>query len=249
MAVIVIILIMVLIAGLASGSGLAWLILLGIIIAICVGVYSASERSENALNNSLNQTEELKKQGFNTLSTKVRYTDIYEVLFDRDILKMAICYSQSGEINILDFFDIIEVEIMENGSSVSKGGIGRAIVGGVLAGGVGAIVGASTSKQVSAINSLAVKIITKKAGNSLILLPLISTETKSDSVIYKSAINFAQALYAEILSAVQDKNDKITFQIDDKNIANQIRELAKLKEEGLITEEEFNKKKNLLLFK
>ena len=40
--------------------------------------------------------------------------------------------------------DILDFELLEDGNSVIKGGLGRAVVGGALFGGVGAIVGGTT---------------------------------------------------------------------------------------------------------
>ncbi|EPZ54444.1 hypothetical protein H477_3583 [[Clostridium] sordellii ATCC 9714] len=43
-----------------------------------------------------------------------------------------------------NYKDIIEFELLEDGESITKGGLGRAVAGGVLLGGVGAIVGGVT---------------------------------------------------------------------------------------------------------
>lgn len=48
---------------------------------------------------------------------------------------------------IYSFNDIIDYEINEDGETVSKGGLGNAVAGGLLFGGVGAIVGGVTGKK------------------------------------------------------------------------------------------------------
>ena len=45
------------------------------------------------------------------------------------------------------YSEIVSFELLEDGNSITKGGIGRAVAGGVLFGGVGAIVGGSTGKK------------------------------------------------------------------------------------------------------
>ena len=45
---------------------------------------------------------------------------------------------------VFSFDDLVSYEIIENGDTVSKGGLGSAIVGGALFGGVGAVVGGIT---------------------------------------------------------------------------------------------------------
>ena len=42
---------------------------------------------------------------------------------------------------IYNFDDVIEFELLEDGETITKGGLGRALAGGILFGGVGAIVG------------------------------------------------------------------------------------------------------------
>lgn len=43
--------------------------------------------------------------------------------------------------------EIVSFELLENGNSVTKGGLGRAVAGGLLFGGVGAIVGGVTGEK------------------------------------------------------------------------------------------------------
>ena len=62
--------------------------------------------------------------------------------------------------------------------SIAKGGIGRAAVGGILFGGAGAIVGASTRKQKEVCDSLQVKVTVKGYKDPAFFIKLISTGTK-----------------------------------------------------------------------
>ena len=48
---------------------------------------------------------------------------------------------------VYSFDDIVAFELLEDGNSITKGGTGRAIAGGLLFGGIGAIVGGSTGKR------------------------------------------------------------------------------------------------------
>lgn len=139
---------------------------------------------------------------------------------------------------------------MEDNTTIMKGGIGRAIVGGVLAGGVGAIVGAGTRGSSDVVKNLALRIITNDISNSMVMITLIKSDTKRDSAFYKNCLASAQGIYPTIVSILNSsKTSKQTLSesIDSKSVSHQIRELAKLKEEGLLTEEEFNKKKKALL--
>ena len=49
---------------------------------------------------------------------------------------------------IHSYDDVLDCELLEDGGSISKGGLGRAVAGGMLLGGVGAIVGGVTGKKI-----------------------------------------------------------------------------------------------------
>ena len=61
-----------------------------------------------------------------------------------------------------------------------KGGVGRAIVGGALAGGAGAIVGANTRASKNMIYNLQIRIITSNINNSLYTINIINNSTGVD---------------------------------------------------------------------
>ena len=111
-----------------------------------------------------------------------------------------------GRFELIDFDEINGVEIMEDSSVI--GGIGRAIVGGVLAGGIGAIVGATTAKNHMANFELV--IYTKNIANPQIVLPLIKTKTKKDSLDYKSAYEFANKINASIKAIISNQTSDAT---------------------------------------
>lgn len=152
---------------------------------------------------------------------------------------------------IYDYNDIVNYELIEDGNSVSKGGIGRAIVGGVLFGGVGAIVGGSTGhKHKQTCTKLQIKITLNNINNPVEYITLIKSETKKSSLLYKTSINIVQ----EILSILEiicesNKNDYNDNKSDNKISSNidEIKKYKQLLDCGVITSQEFeNKKKQLL---
>lgn len=48
---------------------------------------------------------------------------------------------------LFNYDQIVDFELLKDGSSIASGGLGRTAVGGLLFGGVGAIVGASTGRK------------------------------------------------------------------------------------------------------
>jgi len=108
----------------------------------------------------------------------------------------------------LNFNDLIECEVLEDNSTIMKGGIGRAVAGGILLGGVGAIVGATTRKSADMVNSLTVRIVTANVTDALIMVDLIHMKLKRNHPEYKNAYEFAQKLYATVTSIISS-NEKI----------------------------------------
>lgn len=105
---------------------------------------------------------------------------------------------------ILDYHDILATEIMEDGAPVTStatartNGIGRALIGGALFGGVGAIVGASTSgsssssRTIKEVNSIDVKIVVNNTKRPVWIINFLNMKTTKGSLIYRPAIERAQ---------------------------------------------------------
>lgn len=111
-----------------------------------------------------------------------------------------------------DFSQLSSYEYIEDGAVVtkSKGGLGRAIVGGMIAGGVGAIVGASTAKQESKeiINKSHISIRTEPDKKEHIVWIIIS-KTKKGSILYDTGMMRANNILNE-LKAIEQFNEEQT---------------------------------------
>jgi len=79
---------------------------------------------------------------------------------DTNLRKIA-CELQSLSVILIDFDDIIKYEIVFDNMLVKDNAVGNAIVGGIVAGGVGAIVGASSANSKQFINSIVIHIYRK----------------------------------------------------------------------------------------
>ena len=122
-------------------------------------------------------------------------------------------------------------------------GLGRALIGGVIAGGVGAVVGANTRKT-EIITDLKIRIVTKNSSKSSYMIWLKSKEMS------KQAFEFVNEVYAMIKNIIS-KNDITKNEINNSNkgILEQFEDLQNLKNKGIITQEEFEEKKKELLNK
>lgn len=108
----------------------------------------------------------------------------------------------ASKYTFLTFGDVIGCEIHEDSAVV--GGIGRAIAGGILAGGVGAIVGAVTAKK--HVMSYKVVVYTNDVNKPQIILPLINTKVSKSDAEYNYAAEFANNVNASI-KAIMAKNE------------------------------------------
>lgn len=99
---------------------------------------------------------------------------------------------------VYSYSDIMNFELIEDGNTVTSGGLGRAVAGGLLFGGVGAIVGGATGgkKTKATCSKLQVKIVVKNINSPVLYIDLIAAEIKKDTPIYKEAIVAAQEIVA-----------------------------------------------------
>lgn len=152
---------------------------------------------------------------------------------------------------IFEYNEIISFELLEDGDIISKGGLGSAIAGGALFGGVGAIVGGVTGSKKSKVEvrELGINIFTRNDMCPKVYINLLKTgPVKSGGMIYNGYKNSAQKIIAE-LTLVTDslKNENSQGSQTAFSEADEIAKFKKLFDDGVITQEEFETKKKQLL--
>lgn len=158
---------------------------------------------------------------------------------------------------IYKFEDIVSVELVENNEvtmrkSTSRA-IGRAVVGGVLAGGVGAIIGGVTgsSKEKTKHISLVVRITFRAIDSDPIELLYFGGDDIED--FYADRLKDANTLVKLINGIIDsvDNNSVNTSSATEVNhifsVADELEKLLKLKEKGILTDDEFEKQKKAIL--
>ncbi len=120
------------------------------------------------------------------------------------------------------FDKILQCELMTDSKTILKksvsGGVGGAILGDVLAGGVGAIIGGSmgSSALTDKIKSVDLKIIINDTSNPVFKVNFFKGETKKGSSTYKTAYNEAEKWHSIFVGLIaQDKDLKLS---DSSNI-------------------------------
>lgn len=148
--------------------------------------------------------------------------------------------------------DVTEYQIVEDGDSVTKGGLGRAVAGGALFGGVGAIVGGVTgSKKTRATcTKLFIEVRIEGAPLQPVVLPYIFMETKKTSSTYKLNSKLAKELFNYFDKKANkdiNTNEEDMTTIQAPSSADEIKKYADLYAQGIITNEEFTAAKKKLL--
>lgn len=151
-------------------------------------------------------------------------------------------------VRIYKYDDIVDFELLEDGNSITKGGTGRALAGGILFGNTGAIVGGVTGnrKSKSTCSKLQIKITLHDLSNPVVYINFIETEFKKDGIVYKEAYNSAQKVLS-LLQIICTSNNKENEENTDYSRAEEIKKFKELLDIGAITQEEYDKKKKELL--
>ena len=137
---------------------------------------------------------------------------------------------------------------------VETRGVGKLIkfVGGALFGGIGAVVGGLTGgkKVKEVVKSLKVKIVLDNKIVPAEYIELLTTEFKKDGFVYRVAKQQAEDIVAILASIVAENEKNQGNNSNVQNINDPITEVKRYKElldNGIITQEEFEKKKKELL--
>lgn len=151
---------------------------------------------------------------------------------------------------LFKFEQLKDYRVFEDGSALQSSvhGIGRAVVGDMLYGGVGAIVGASTAKKITndICDSLIIRLVLDQYFEKTMDITFAQNVSKS-SESYKSAVMRLDKYTAAFDSILGRKPENDQQPESGFSEADEILKFKKLMDAGIITEEEFHAKKKQLL--
>ena len=160
------------------------------------------------------------------------------------------------------YSDIVSISYEENGNDMYNKSLGGAVVGGLLFGGVGAIVGSNTAKAVKnkKIEMMSIKILLKSTSEPTILLEIykagkdravLETKNTADKIFYEGLMKEVTGIkdIFSIIIDIVDKSSAIQSQkaSSSNSIADELTKLVQLRDAGVLTEEEFQAQKAKLL--
>jgi hypothetical protein len=150
----------------------------------------------------------------------------------------------------LEYQNLLSYELQENGSTVTKGGIGvgRAVVGGVLFGGAGAVLGGLSKKKTSKeiINKMEIRVSMKESIKNTYYVKIFDKKkVEKGSKEYDKYVKYAENVLSVLDDIASQAQEFPTSPTPD--VATQLREFKALLDDGIITQEEFDRKKMELL--
>ena len=220
----------------------------------------------NDVFNYINASSLPRKKGEkSTINTR----EIGNYLFLMDDFFKVLVLVGPGHHEIINYSDIIEVSYEENGSQLYTKSAGRtiggAIVGGVLMGGAGAVVGglSGASKQNKEIENMDIKILLRSTIRTSCVLHfkdvdrVLKTKDEADRKLYETYVQNANQA-KDVLSVIIDDAKQASAPIAQpitqsvvapasSSVADELAKLAKLKADGILTDEEFQAQKSKLL--
>lgn len=210
--------------------------------------------------------DELKKKGIVIQPSTPIIKAFNDYAFITDDTNEFVTVVTPSKIHVLQYSDIVSISYEENGSDVFNKSLGGAVVGGFLFGGVGAIVGGNTAKakQNKEVRNMSIKILLKSTSDSAIILKIyevgedgavLKTKSSADRMHYEGLMKEVTGIkdIFSIIIDIVDKNiamqktDPVTPHLSSASVADELTKLAKLKEYGILSEEEFNAQKSKLL--
>lgn len=102
----------------------------------------------------------------------------------------------SDGIQIFPYESVLEYELLEDGATEMSGGVGRAVVGGLLFGATGAIVGSTTRSTKNTCSLLVVKLTIAQFGAAY--ATYISKTVRRDSPYYLAQFKLAQDALSQL---------------------------------------------------
>lgn len=223
---------------------LPYLILVGIIIMVIYALKSAhndkikNQQDAELLQNVLDEMNDFSPE-------KIIQNDfpVFYVALDDNKNEMF-CFSNSIGVRFR-YRDVICAEILIDDNVVEthkSASIGGALVGGMVAGSLGAVIGGTnsgSSTSIKKVSSLKIHILLRNAQmDSFDIIAHEGFEADTSTKGYKELYDKVQSIY-DMFRLAMDKAKTYRKNITNKTKIEELKELVQLKELGLITSEEF----------
>ena len=145
----------------------------------------------------------------------------------------------------VDYCDVLDFSLDEDGQTITTGGIGTAAAGAILFGAAGAVVGAVVGKKsTNTCESLSITVATKDRERPTISHSFISSKVKRDSYEYKTASQNARECASKLTQIIALNQPHETKPL---SVADELLKMKQLLDCGALTQMEFDEQKKRLL--
>jgi hypothetical protein len=186
----------------------------------------------------------------------VTTTGLFSIKFLIDNQNKKIIF-QKGKTNskTYNFSDLINYEVYENGQSQVQGRAGSALIGGAFFGLGGMIVGSSMSRNINdKCNQLQLIIRLNDFNSPQIIIDYCkNSNLDKSSILYRNIKNNLQTVCSMLEYMLNEKTLEQSFATKTTTPAikvtgkDQLKELKEMLDDGLITQEDYEKKKKHIL--
>lgn len=142
--------------------------------------------------------------------------------------------------------DIVSFEVIKDGETSQRFGVGSAVGGAILTGGIGVLAGFMMPKKKSLVTDLRLRILTT-GEKSVHDIYLITEPTKTNSRDYEMANNAVEAITEFLQNYLINKDSASSTKIESTSVLDEIKKLADLHDSGAITDSEFQSLKEKIL--
>ncbi|GIO85082.1 hypothetical protein J25TS5_20140 [Paenibacillus faecis] len=267
LAILATIMFFIVIGGGGNNPILAWILLISFGIGSWYCFKKHKELEEEKMTQKRHETDDRLERIPNYKSSQ-RYTSAngdITLSIDETNKQISFVVLNSYKDKVYSYRDILKSEILTDGMSVTSTNrgsqIGGALLGGLLAGGVGALIGGlsgSTTSQ-EKVKKIELNIIVNDTANPIHKIAFLDSEFTAyskDTREYKDGYNTAyhchQLIGVLIRQADEEDKQKETSTSSNNSqgslsVADEIRKLVQLKDEGIISGDEFEAQKNKLI--
>jgi len=267
LAIFAIIMFFIAIGGGGDYPIVAWVLLVGFGIGSWYCYKKHKELEEEKMTQKRHETDDRLKRIPNYKSSQ-RYTSAngdVTLSIDETNKQISFVALNSYKDKVYSYRDILKSEILTDGISVTSTNrgsqIGGALLGGLLAGGVGALIGGlsgSTTSQ-EKVKKIELNVVVNDTANPIHKIAFLDSEFSAyakDTQEYKDGYNTAYHCHQLIgvLIRQADEEDKRKETLTGSNssqsnvsVADELRKLVQLKDEGIISGDEFEAQKKKLI--
>lgn len=155
---------------------------------------------------------------------------------------------------VFRYADLADAQVLQNNELVTSGSLGSAVAGGLLTGGVGAVlggvIGPKTTREVC--SSLQIKLTLKSMRRPVVYIDFISTSTKKNTPLYKKAVQKVDECMAFLTNILETNGASVkpsagADQASGMSVADELMKFKQLLDVGAISQEEYDIKKAQLL--